>query len=88
MAKPTNDEIAKHVRLTLAGFARRDVRDISDTDELTGALGFADEDFPSLALSLRGYVKMFNNANTITVGDLKKAKDVKGTIKLVQDRIA
>lgn len=86
MAKPTDAEIASDVKTIIGAFARKDPTTLADTDELILTLRLRDVDLPFLAMSLRGYVKHHKPKKTVTAGEVRKAKTVGGTVKLVQGK--
>ena len=87
MAKPTDAEVEDDVKQIIGAFARVDPGEIDDADELVATLRLRDVDVPFLAMSLRGYVKRFEQASTVTTSEVRKAKTAGATVKLVQGKI-
>jgi hypothetical protein len=85
-----SDSIKKNVKALIASCANLNAADIADHLVLKESpLYFDDTSLVSLALTLRGYVKSMNPAETIVVDEIKKKNfTVEDVYELIKKKLA
>jgi hypothetical protein len=85
--KPTREQVREHVVSVIAAFRQKSPNAVRDTDKLGEDLHFDDKRLPYLAMSLRAYIKHFNESKTLLVNEIDKpSTTVSDVIAIVLDR--